>query len=45
MGSLIYSCAVHGVTDVLGRAAALLAFAGACALLALWRFSSAPVER
>jgi ABC-2 type transport system permease protein len=34
-----------GVTDVLGRAAALLAFAGACALLALWRFSSAPVER
>jgi ABC-2 type transport system permease protein len=34
-----------GVTDVLGRAAALLAFAGACALLALWRFSSAALER
>ena len=34
-----------GVTDVLGRAAALLAFAGACALVALWRFSSATLER
>jgi ABC-2 type transport system permease protein len=29
-----------GLADILRRAAALLAFAGACVLLALWRFSS-----